>query len=65
MCVSAASASLSNTIVYCGLAEKNGRVVHVMGYQNRAENLAAGPNCMILHLPAVGPMSPDNMPDNC
>lgn len=34
-----------------------------MGYQNQAENMDDGPNCMILHLPSAAPMSPDNMVD--
>ncbi|EWM12265.1 hypothetical protein [Kutzneria sp. 744] len=35
-------------------------LVHVLGYQNTAANLAVGPNAMLLHLPAVG-MSPGNL----
>jgi hypothetical protein len=63
MCVSAAPARLSNTIVYAGLAHRAGKRVHVMGYQNQAENLGDGPNCMLLHIPSAAPMSPDNMVD--
>lgn len=63
MCVSAAPARLSNTIVYAGVVHRDGNRVHVMGYQNRAENLADGANCMLLHIPSAAPMSADNMVD--
>ena len=63
MCVCSAPARLSNTIVYAGLAYRNGSKVHVMGYQNQSENLATGPNCMLLHIPSAAPMSPKNMVD--
>lgn len=63
MCITSGPAKLAKTVVYAGLAQRDGRDVHVMGYQNRAENLADGPNCMILHLPSAMPMSPDNMVD--
>jgi hypothetical protein len=63
MCVSTAPARLSRTIVYAGVAQRAGKRVHVMGYQNQAENLDAGPNCMILHIPSAAPMTPENMVD--
>ncbi|MFD1046645.1 hypothetical protein ACFQ1S_14335, partial [Kibdelosporangium lantanae] len=53
MCLSVAPASFSETIQYVG--RKNhpwlGRI-EVLGYQNRAQNLHAGPNAMVLHIPA-------------
>ncbi len=63
MCVTANAAKLSKTIVYAGTARKQGKRVHVIGYQNTAVNLAHGANCMILHIPASAPMGPDNMVD--
>jgi hypothetical protein len=55
MCVSAAPARFTGTILYHGVRNhaEHGRV-HVVGYQNTAQNLATGPNAMLLHLPAVG-----------
>jgi hypothetical protein len=53
MCVCAGAAELSGTILFAGrrLHREHGRV-EVLGYQNIAVNLAAGPNAMLLHLPA-------------
>lgn len=52
MCVCAAEAELSGTVLYQGRVEhpKHG-LIHVLGYQNTARNLASGPNAMLLHLP--------------
>jgi hypothetical protein len=53
MCVCAGAAELSGTILFGGRRTHpvHGRV-EVLGYQNTAVNLAAGPNAMLLHLPA-------------
>ena len=53
MCVCANAAELSGTILFGGrrLHPVHGRV-EVLGYQNTAVNRAAGPNAMLLHLPA-------------
>ncbi|MCD0449933.1 hypothetical protein LO762_12135 [Actinocorallia sp. API 0066] len=53
MCVSMGPAAFSGTILYCGrrLHPEHGRI-EVLGYQNTAVNLAAGPNALLLHLPA-------------
>lgn len=40
MCVTTAKARLGDTIVYAGLAKRDGKTVHVLGYQNTVENLA-------------------------
>jgi len=40
MCVSLGPAKFSNTILYVGSAVRDGKDVHVLGYQNTAENLA-------------------------
>nr|WP_042187624.1 hypothetical protein [Kibdelosporangium sp. MJ126-NF4]CEL18233.1 hypothetical protein [Kibdelosporangium sp. MJ126-NF4]CTQ90536.1 hypothetical protein [Kibdelosporangium sp. MJ126-NF4] len=52
MCVCAAEAELSGTVLYQGRVEHplHG-LIHVLGYQNTVRNLAAGPNAMLLHLP--------------
>ena len=53
MCISASAAELSGTILFAGrrLHRVHGWV-EVLGYQNTAANQAAGPNAMLLHLPA-------------
>lgn len=63
MCCSLRPAKLTNTVLYAAEALHEGRRVHVMGYQNRAENLSKGPNAMLLPIPARAPMGPDNMLD--
>ncbi|MEU6842935.1 hypothetical protein ABZ930_13820 [Streptomyces sp. NPDC046716] len=52
MCISTGAADFSGTIVYCGRQHhpEHG-LIHVLGYQNTAVNLAEGPNAMLLHLP--------------
>ncbi|MFE6888921.1 hypothetical protein [Streptomyces sp. NPDC057694] len=52
MCISTGAAEFSGTIVYCGRRHhpEHG-LIHVLGYQNTAVNLADGPNAMLLHLP--------------
>jgi hypothetical protein len=74
MCVSAAPARFSRTTVFAGEAQRNGSVVHVLGYENTAQN-RIGPvrrfarwrsstvgNAMLLHFPATpGSMSQANV----
>src|SRR5687768_13750503 len=73
MCVCLGPARLSNTILYVGESTREGKLVHVLGYQNTAQNLAfaatsvpsgtpAG-NAMILPFPAAAPMGKDNVLD--
>jgi len=52
MCISTGEAEFSGTIVHCGRRHhpEHG-LIHVLGYQNTAVNLADGPNAMLLHLP--------------
>src|SRR5271166_24211 len=67
MCCTLANARLSNTILYAAEVCPDGKeVVHVLGYQNRVQNLppAKGPsgNAMILPFPAVaGTMTQNNV----
>lgn len=76
MCVSAAPARFSRTTVFAGEAQRNGSVVHVLGYENTAQNRVGrvgrfAPwrssrvgNAMLLHFPAVrGSMSQANVVD--
>jgi len=58
MCVSAGPAEFSSTIVYVGRRDHPDHgLIHVLGYQNNAINLASGPNAMLLHIPTseLGP----------
>lgn len=61
MCVTLGSARLSNTIIYASKAQRQGRDVHVLAYQNRAQS--PGPNAMILPIPTDEPMGPENIVD--
>lgn len=64
MCISTAPAHLSNTIIYAAEVQgPSGDVRHVIGYQNKASNDRhnRGPNAMLLPLPAVGHLGPDNV----
>jgi hypothetical protein len=52
MCISTGEAAFSGTIAYCGRQHHPVHgLIHVLGYQNTAANLADGPNAMLLHLP--------------
>ncbi|MGW0755710.1 hypothetical protein ACWD1Y_04315 [Streptomyces sp. NPDC002814] len=54
MCISTGEAAFSGTIVYCGRQHHPVHgLIHVLGYQNTAVNLADGPNAMLLHLPTT------------
>lgn len=55
------AAKLTGTHLYVGEAEKDGKTVHVMAYQNKAES--AGPNAMVLPFPTNAAMSEDNVID--
>lgn len=59
MCCTAAPARLSNTILYAAEIREH---THVLGYQNTVQNLAPGPNAMILPFPAIpGSMTRENV----
>lgn len=60
MCISTADAAFSGTVLCCGRQRhpEDGGLIHVLGYQNTAENLADGPNAMLLHLP-TGQLTPE------
>jgi hypothetical protein len=61
MCVSSNPSVMSNTRLYAGEAEVEGKYAHVLAYQNKAQT--RGPNAMILPLPARGDLGPKNMLD--
>ena len=63
MCCSLEPAKLTNTILYAAEALHEGHLVHVLGYQNRAENQFKGPNAMLLPIPSDVAMGPANMLD--
>lgn len=63
MCCTSGKAELKDTILYANRITKNDKIVHVLGYQNRAINLESGPNAMILPFPAKSPMTSANMVD--
>lgn len=63
MCLTTEPARLSNSTLYAAETLHNGKLVHVMGYQNRAENLGNGPNAMILPIPTDAELGPDNVLD--
>ncbi len=63
MCCSLHPAKMTSTILYAAETLHQGNLVHVLGYQNRAENLSPGPNAMLLPIPSDAPMGPDNMLD--
>ncbi|MFJ8884334.1 hypothetical protein ACIRJR_13120 [Streptomyces sp. NPDC102402] len=52
MCISTDEAAFSGTIVYLGRQHHPAHgLIHLMGYQNTAVNMADGPNAMLLHIP--------------
>jgi hypothetical protein len=63
MCCSLHPANFSETLLYAAETELKGTLVHVLGYQNQAENLTTGPNAMLLPIPAKTPMGHGNAVD--
>jgi hypothetical protein len=63
MCICSAPAHLSNTLIYVGEAARGNQSVHVLAYQNTADNESSGPNAMILPFPAAEAMGPENILD--
>ncbi len=63
MCCTLGPAKLTDTVLYAAEAMHNGKLVHVLGYQNQAQNLTRAPNAMILPFPAAEPMGPENVVD--
>lgn len=67
MCCVIEPARLSNTVIYAAEVQRPdiGEVLHVIGYQNSAENQTKGPNAMILPIPVKKdePLGPGNIID--
>lgn len=65
MCICMEPAKLSKTVLYAGEAKRDGKTVHVLGYQNTAQHLGEGTggNAMILPIPSAAPMGPANVLD--
>jgi hypothetical protein len=61
MCISIGESKMTSTHLYVGEAEKNGKTVHILAYQNTAES--SGPNAMILPFPTQVKMTQDNIID--
>lgn len=61
MCCTFTASEMSNTRIYVGEAERKGKLVHVLAYQNNAT--AKGPNAMVLPFPTIDEMGPDNVID--
>lgn len=57
------TSSLSDTLIYVGEGKRDGKIVHVMAYQNTAVTFDGEPNAMILPFPTSTPMGPENMVD--
>lgn len=60
MCVTSGPARLSDTVIYAGTAKRGEENVHVNGYQNKAQNLGTGPNCMLIHVPTDETLGKEN-----
>jgi len=63
MCITNGPAELSQTIIYAGEAIKDGKFVHILGYQNSVANMTSGPNAMLLPFPTNVSMGPENVLD--
>jgi hypothetical protein len=64
MCITSAAADLKNTIVGgWDIQHPTYGYRHVLAYQNAPVNLAAGANCMLLHIPTAKPLIPNQLVD--
>lgn len=63
MCIFAGPADVRGTKLYVGKGRWNGDEVHVLGYQNKVQNQADGPNAMILPFPSDEVMGEKNVLD--
>ncbi len=63
-CGSLAPARFTNTIGFVSELEKDGKRIHLLGYQNTAQNKIYGGNALFLPIPAIpGTMSEKNIVD--
>jgi hypothetical protein len=63
MCITAKPSIMSNTLIYTGEGTYKDKYVHVLAYQNVAENIHDEPNAMILPFPTNQLMTQDNIID--
>ncbi len=64
MCVSLSRARFAETVVMnAEVKHPTHGLIHTLVYQNLVVNLDQGPNAMILHLPAIGELTPANLLD--
>lgn len=61
MCCTFTASEMSDTRIYVGQAKRQGKLVHVLAYQNAA--VTRGPNAMVLPFPTETAMGPDNVVD--
>jgi hypothetical protein len=64
MCITSSIAELHNTIIGSwDIQHPTYGYRHVLAYQNEPVNLAAGANCMFLHVPTANPLIPNQLVD--
>lgn len=64
MCITSGPAFLENTIIYAGEStDKNGKIIHVLSYKNKAKSLTDKVNSMILPIPSSEDLSKQNIVD--
>jgi len=61
MCCTFTESKMSNTRIYVGEAQRQGKLVHVLAYQNTA--ISNRPNAMVLPFPAAAKMGQENVID--
>lgn len=61
MCCTFEKSEMSNTRIYVGEAQRQGKLVHVLAYQNSA--ISSGPNAMVLPFPTEVKMCQENVID--
>jgi hypothetical protein len=61
MCCTFTESQMSNTRIYVGEAKRQGKLVHVLAYQNVA--ITQGPNAMVLPFPTQTKMDKENVID--
>jgi hypothetical protein len=61
MCCTFTASEMSNTRIYVGEAQRQGKLVHVLAYQNTA--ISKGPNAMVLPFPTETKLGQENVID--
>ncbi|MCB0353423.1 MAG: hypothetical protein KDD64_07865 [Bdellovibrionales bacterium] len=63
MCVSSSPADFVGTKLYAGEITQGSSPIHVIGYQNTAQDLSGAPNCMMIPFQSSEPMTEANVLD--